>query len=271
MNIKMFLPPILIKIKRKLFPAVKSKGAWEGDYLCWNEALENSTGYDADLIIDTVKTSTAKVRDGLSKYVRDGFLFNEIDYAWPLAAILQKVYIEKKSLYLIDFGGGLGSSYHQNSVFLSNMNDVKWIIVEQEKFVNIGKQEFQNNQVGFYNKIEDVLAKYPINLIIFSGVLQCIEDPFSMINTILESNIEYIFIDRTGFINDNKKRICLQIVSKEIYNATYPSWFFVEKDFLTLFSKYYDLIFEFKSYCDQDQKTDDGKVVYWKGFLFRKK
>ena len=61
-----------------------------------------------------------------------------------------------KSFKVIDFGGGLGTTYQQNRRFLSKINRTcQWRVVEQEKFVSIGKREFTNETLSFYSSIEE--------------------------------------------------------------------------------------------------------------------
>ncbi len=241
---------------------------WVGDYSDWTTALKNSNGYDAKLVLEKIRVNTGKVRDNQAVYVRDSFLFDKIEYSWPLAAIIQKTFLKDGFLNVIDFGGGLGSTYYQNKEFTTNMNSFSWNIVEQPSLVKIGKSEFQDDKLFFYNTIDEVLSIKRVNLIILSGVLQCIENPSQIIESIIQNKIPTIFIDRNAFIFDIKSRISIQQVAKEIYDASYPSHFFLENEFIELFQKSYNLEADFKSYCDRDQVTNDGKSVYWKGFYF---
>jgi len=79
--IKSLIPPILLNTIRKL---KNNKYGWQGDYSSWEEAENDSTGYDTDKILQTVKASLLKVKNGEAVYERDSVLFNEIQYSWQL-------------------------------------------------------------------------------------------------------------------------------------------------------------------------------------------
>jgi hypothetical protein len=56
-----------------------------------------------------------------------------------------------------------------------------------------------------------------------------------------------------------------------IYNASYPVWFFNEKEFINKFSDKYSLEHSFLSEVSSPMKLADGKNVYWKGFFLKRK
>src|SRR3990167_5203275 len=124
---KKLIPPIILEILKK-----PSKYGYFGNYKTWQEALNNSIGYDSTAILEKVKNSLIKVKNGEAVYERDSVLFNKIEYSWPvLAGLLWAASQSGNKLTVLDFGGSLGSSYFQNRNFLEHVN-LKWYIVEQE-------------------------------------------------------------------------------------------------------------------------------------------
>lgn len=232
--IKSLIPPILLDILRRL---KNSKYGWKGDYANWRDAQANSTGYDTDKILKTVKNSLLKVKNGEAVYERDSVIFEEIQYSWPLLAGL--MFAAAKSggaLKVLDFGGSLGSTYYQNKKFLDKLDDVSWSIVEQKHFVEVGKKEFENERVKFYDDVGECVKNEQPNVLVLSGVLQYIEKPYELLDEILEYNFEFILIDRMPFSKNNEK-IKLQIVPPSIYEASYPCRFFDEAQFINYFEK----------------------------------
>lgn len=76
-------------------------------------------GYDSHKILDKCKRATLEVVNGNAVYERDSVLFDAIQYSWGLLAGLQYAAIcTNNKLNVIDFGGSLGLTYHQNSNFL---------------------------------------------------------------------------------------------------------------------------------------------------------
>jgi len=81
--IKSLIPPILLDTIKRF---KVNKYGWEGNYSTWQEAQKDSIGYDSDKIIEAVKTSVLKVKNGEAVYERDSVIFDEIHYSWPLLA-----------------------------------------------------------------------------------------------------------------------------------------------------------------------------------------
>lgn len=242
--LKRLIPPLLLDIIRKI---KSSKYGWHGDFKSWEEAKKYATGYEAEEIIKKVREATLKVKRGEAIYERDGVIFNEIQYSWPLLAGL--MYAAAKSggvLKVCDFGGSLGSTYFQNKKFLDGLKKVSWNIVEQKHFVDVGKVDFENEILKFYYDLESCIKDHNPNVLILSSVLQYLEKPYEMLDKLLNHRYNYVLVDRTPMAK--KISIKLQIVPPEIYNASYPCWFFNEKEFKLFWERYnYRIIEEFNA------------------------
>lgn len=207
--------------------------------------MKRSSGYDSEEIITKVSFSAAAVRNGLKPYERDSVLYNEIQYSFQLLSCLMMVAAQRKGfLNVIDFGGSLGSTYFQNKKFLDTLQEVNWCIVEQPCFTEIGLKEFSTDRLHFFNTVDDCYDSSTPDIILLSSVLQYIEEPYKLLDSIITRKPEYILFDRTPFIN-GKDRITIQKVHPAIYNATYPCWFFNKEKFLKYMNRSYELIFEF--------------------------
>ena len=260
--IKSLIPPILIDLYRK---SRFTKYGWKGEYKTWKEAENLSTGYDANEIIKKVRESALKVKNGKAVYERDSFIFDEIEYSWPLLAGLMFASARSRgSIKVLDFGGSLGTTYFQNKKFLDNFQDVSWNIVEQKHFVNAGKIDFEDERLKFYYDIKSCIENEKPNILLLSSVLQYISKPYDLLNELLKNNFEIILIDRTLFSKTNKK-IKLQSVPPKIYKASYPCWFLDELEFITyLESNNYDIMESFETLGGQ------SKEYVFKGFIAKK-
>jgi putative methyltransferase (TIGR04325 family) len=129
-------------------------------------------------------------------------------------------------LDVLDFGGSLGSTYFQNRNFLGSIKNLRWNIIEQSHYVKIGQADFEDDHLRFYADIDSCLADTSPNLVLLSGVLQCIEKPFSILDQILALPCDHIIIDRTPFWSGSNDRLCVQNVPPSIYPASYPCWIF---------------------------------------------
>jgi len=252
--IKSLIPPITLSIIQKI---KNKKYGWQGNYSSWQEAQNDSTGYDSDKILQTVKNSLLKVKNGEAVYERDSVIFDEIQYSWPLLAGL--MFCGAKSggvLKVCDFGGSLGSTYYQNKKFLDKLDDVSWSVVEQSHFVDVGKKDFENDRLKFYHTVGECVKKEDANILVLSSVLQYIEKSYDLLDDCLKNNFDYILIDRTSFSKKNET-ITLQTVPPNIYEASYPCRFFDKVEFLEYFdNKGYDIVEKFNALDGANDKYE---------------
>jgi putative methyltransferase (TIGR04325 family) len=80
-----------------------------------------------------------------------------------------------------------------------------------------------------------------------SSVLQYLKKPFEILDEIYASNIEYIIIDRTPFVENKDDILTIQKVNSRIYEAEYPAWFFSMDKFLFYIRKKYDIIYRWEA------------------------
>jgi len=232
--LKSIVPPIIMNVIKSIRP---NKYGWHGNYSTWEEAKKASTGYDSDEILNKVRRSLLKVKNGEAVYERDSVLFDKIQYSWPLLAGI--MYAAAKSggvLKVCDFGGSLGSTYYQNKKFLDGLSEVSWCVVEQKHFVEAGKQDFQDARLKYYDSISECVNHEKSNILVMASVLQYIELPHDLLDEILRYRFDFILIDRTPFTKLEDDVIKLQVVPPEIYTASYPCWFFSKKKFFSHFS-----------------------------------
>jgi putative methyltransferase (TIGR04325 family) len=222
---------------------------WSGDYSSWNEASKLCSGYDSDEIIDKVKIASLKVKNGEATYERDSVVFDKIEYSYPVLSMLLWS-SNDNNLNVIDFGGSLGSTYFQYKFFLRKFKSLSWNIVEQEKYVEVGKQFFEDDLLKFHYSLESVFNhnSTKIDLVIMSSVLQYIEDPYNLLDKILCLNINNILIDITTINTENTDRITIQNVDPSIYTASYPCWFFDESKLINYICSYnYSLVIDWNA------------------------
>jgi len=266
-KIKRFIPPFLLEF----FSAIKqpkreSEYGWFGDYATWNDAKLKCTGYDRDIILDKVTESLLKVKNGEVIYERDSVLFDEVHYSWPLLSGLLSAAVENNGkLNVLDFGGSLGSTYYQNKIFLSTAKELRWNIVEQQHFVKKGKLFFQDEELKFYESIDECLKSNSCNVLLLSGVLQYLEKPIVFLQQVIKSNFDYIIIDRTSFIKGRQSRITIQRVQPEIYDANYPCWFFNENELTDVLKDSYRLLASFEA-LDKSNIPE----TYFKGYIYKR-
>ncbi len=256
--IKQLLPEIL---RRKLAGLIYG---WHGNYSSWGEALKRSTGYDEGIIFDKAESAARSVREGKAAYERDSFLFDKIDYSFPLLSILMWISARNGGkLNILDFGGSLGSTYLQHKMFLDSLREVNWCIVEQPEFVKRGINDFESDRLHFFHTMKECCESQHIDAVLFSSVLQYLEEPQKVLELVMSMNIKYIIVDRTPLVVGND-RITVQKVDPRIYRASYPCWFFNRSKFLSYFHPDYQKVLEFEAADRANVKSE------FRGFLFSK-
>jgi putative methyltransferase (TIGR04325 family) len=241
---------------------------FRGDFATWEEAERASTGYSAPEILEKTCAALLKVRGGLAAYERDSVTFDKLEYSYPLLAGLLRAAARRTRLSVLDFGGSLGSTYFQNRHFLSTINELRWSIVEQPAHVACGKSKFANEHLRFYGTIEECMQTERPDVLLLSGVIQCLPQPYGFLTEVLQWNFECIIVDRTPFMRNGTTRLTVESVPERIYKASYPSWFLSEERFLRCFSPRYDLLASFPAL---DRLNPEGGEADYKGFLFELK
>jgi putative methyltransferase (TIGR04325 family) len=260
--LKLLIPPIFFIFLNKLRGG---KYGWKGNYSSWEDACRHATGYDQNDILSKVKESALKVKNGEAAYERDSVVFDQICYSWPILSGILLSSGKSGSIHVLDFGGGLGSTFYQNKKFLDLFDEVSWSIIEQPNFVKTGQQYFSDNSLRFYPDLESCLKEQQPNVLLLSSVMQYIEKPYELIEQLSKIRFDYILVDRTPFSYEDKEQLKLQVVSPEIYSASYPCWFFSESSFIEHYLKNgYKLIESFASL------EGNSRDCMFKGMIFKR-
>ena len=211
----------------------------------WAEAKLDAAGYDSGDIFFRARESALKVKRGEAIFERDSVCFYKEEYRWPVLACLFTIAAKRDGkLNVLDFGGALGSFYFQHNKFFKELKSIRWSVIEQPHFVECGLNEFQNENLKFYININECLSKEKVDVIFLSSVLQYLEKPNEVLKQLSESNVDYILIDRTPFIENQNDRLTVQLVPESIYKASYPAWFFSNQKFNLLVNKIGFRVFE---------------------------
>ncbi len=242
--IKNWIPPAIYRL---LFFLRKDRIKFTGNYLSWDEASAQCSGYESQDILDKVLESTLKVKNGEAVFERDSVLFYEPEYVWPVLSGLLWVAAQNKGrLSVLDFGGALGSTYFQHKNFLNHLESVQWNIIEQPHYVYAGRQHLEDEQLRFYFNIEECILKRHIDVVLLSSVLQYLPDYKKIIKQSKAINSQLIIIDKT-IINHNADNIYIQKNPSSIYNSIYPCRSIFKENLFSLLNDSYRLLESFDS------------------------
>ena len=257
----------LLKILRKYKP--RSYG-WFNNYKTWQEAQKACAPYDEHAILEKLRIATLKVKKGEAVYERDGIIYNQIYYSWPLLSnLLLCASQHQGELSIIDFGGSLGTTFFQNKQYLKQLNKVQWSVIEQGYLIETGKKEIAGEGLDFYHTINEAIAKKGKHqILITNGVIPYLEKPYELFKHFLEFDFEYIIIESTYFNYQPYDRICIQKTNPKAYTAFYPCWLLDYEKVKAAFSKKYDV---FTEYFTDIHFYLDGERVEYRSVVFKKK
>ena len=236
---------------------------YSGNYASWDDAAQDSTGYDAATILGKVRDALLKVKRGEAIYERDSMLFDRIEYPFPLLAFLLRIAVENgNSLRLVDFGGSLGTTYFQTRGFLSQLKEIHWAIVEQPHYVACGREMFADRQLSFHDSIHAAKVATGATAVLLSGVIGYVPRPDAIIDAILAENFQWVIFDRTAFIDAPESRIVVHTAPESVYSESYPARLYNRRDLLSRFQGRFDFITGFSSFCDPVEYIDGIRVCH---------
>ena len=242
--------------------------AYVGNFPDFGAAKACSTGYEQEVILERTRTALHKVLRGEAACERDSATFDQAELPWPLLSLLARAAAENAGrLSVLDFGGSLGSTYFLCRAFLAGLPWLEWSIVEQPAHVICGRREFANDTLKFYPSIDDCLKERRPKVLLLSGVLQYLPEPWAFLREAAAHDFDWIILDRTPFIPAERDRLTVEVVSPRIYPASYPAWFFSRPRFEERVPEGWVIAAEFDAI---DRQLLDGVELTFKGFALRR-
>lgn len=242
---------------------------YKGDYVSWQKALSSSSGYTSQSLINKVIESNNAVISKEAKYERDGVLFDEVNFAMELNACLLLGFVQKddEKLYeIVDFGGSLGTVYRQFDEFTSKQLNYSWNILEQEKLYEFGSANLETKKLKFHLSSESSISDFTPDIVIFSAVLEFLEDFKSPLRGAISACPKYIVFDRLPVWGGGYNHLSVLVAARHI-TGSYPCWIF-HYDFLEKFLEGYELVSKWSALGGKF-KFAAGEAEYI-GMLWRK-
>lgn len=236
-------------VRSRLQSALGTKPyGWFGHYKTWEEAAQQTGGYDENSILETVRKAVLKVKQGEARYERDGVILDSPFYTTSLISTLYEAATRYPSLHVIDFGGSLGSSFFQLKPYLQKLPPVQWSVVEQNHFVELGRREFAEPGLDFFPTIEAaVAAKGVPTLLLLACTLPYLSDPYHWLKAFASVGAPYLLLENMPFHDQPGDRLTVQRVPPEIYQASYPCWLLDQNKVIASLSNRYQLKFSLET------------------------
>lgn len=231
----------------------KSRNKFLGRFSTFQDAQKKSgLGYqDRDLLNKIIEVNL-KVKTGLIVQERDGVALEKFENLtnlnFHILNFLQQN--NKGSVQIVDFGGGLGTTFRQ----FVNFTKIRpnWAVIEQQALVEAGKIFFVDENLTFHDNAEGLNS----DILVLSAVIDYLINPFDMVTQLISIlKPQLIIIDRSLFYNGNEDFYVVKKTATHITNGKkYPAAFF-SKDKMKEY-------FENLGYKISDVwRTSDGQVV----------
>ena len=230
---------IMKNLIRKILKRLKLKSShlqYSGPYVDWQTAVNSSVGYDSPYALKKVSAAVEKVLNGNCSYERDGITFDTPPKDNKLRSLLGTLHDGNKNI--VDFGGGLGGTFINNRDIFNSFQNGEYYVIEQSNFCERGAE--LSRKYGLPIKFESDLdsLKATPDILVFSGVLQYIEDWEDVVSRFLLRSPSHIIIDRQPFTSD--KNIILVQENDGYYEqkVSFPSWILNKDHFISAFKGY---------------------------------
>lgn len=170
-----------------------------GPYPDYETALLHSQGYDSSVVLEKVQQGVLAVLNGKAEYERDGTAFDKAPEILHLNILLRSLLNVGDTV--VDFGGGLGGLFINNPSLFEPCS--RRIVVEQDSFVRAGQKlcgEYSLS-IEFLNSLS-LLESVP-DVLILSGVLPYLSDPFLVLDEVAKLKPKAIIVDRTAITDSS--------------------------------------------------------------------
>lgn len=186
-----------------------------GRYSTWEEALAHSGKYADNIPVwkDIAKSESERA----------------ILRALPVAVGLLMPPLAHR---VLDFGGGLGHLYYEMSLLF----DPQWRVIDLPPIVECGNANFAGGNLSFHTSIDDAVRDFPPDVVVASGVLQVLPNPYDTVNTLVGIGAGKIILHRT--LVADKERILIQRRPKNLGGGRHPIRFLEESRLLECFKGY---------------------------------
>ena len=239
---------------------------FQDGFSSFEDAANAAEGYEAADIANRAERAARAVISGTAAFERDGVTFEDPDPRWPVVAGLLLGQRAGQPLRVLDFGGGLGSSYWQNRDVLETGlrgHSLEWTVVEQRSMVERAIS-LPAHGIHYRERPADASPE-GVDCVLLSSSLQYVKDPHFILAELLNTGARVLVIDRTPMASVKADIPCVQSTPPHIYRASYPAWIFSQSR-LELLPGNWSIIARFPG-LEPDMKTSSGVSFSWRGLI----
>ncbi len=266
--IKSVLPPLFVKACRIITKNGRLPlNTFEGIYENFSD-IKNATGYDSqESLKDTYTETVEKFRNFLvdEKILPQPTPRSQISNLLPM--LVATFMDREKEISILDYGGGMGTSYIDclNSIDCAN---IKYYVIDLMKKIELGRKIFPQEYSILF--LEDISELHKVNIVYLGSTLQYIQDYKALLAELISKAPKYILL--TDHFMGKMKTFATTQVNMQGRRMAY--WIFELKEIIQLFrDNNYSLIYKSVNYqpCHHfDNFPLDYRVAGSCNLLFRK-
>ncbi|PTX95554.1 methyltransferase, TIGR04325 family [Opitutus sp. ER46] len=232
-----------------------------GEYPDWATAARKAGELGGGAPVERVVQAARAVRAGTGAWDRDGEVFTEPAVHAPLLDALGRIASAGQGLTLVDFGGGLGSTWWQHRRELSELGPIDWRIVELPALVAAGRREFSDATLSFHDSLAAATARGRVNVLLLSSVLQYLESPQAFLRDPALDGFSDIILDRVALAADARTRIVVQHTPPSLGGGASPCWLFGRTGFEALLTPTWSIVSQWR--VDFDELDGTASYAGW--------
>ncbi|HVN01416.1 MAG TPA: methyltransferase, TIGR04325 family [Caulobacteraceae bacterium] len=222
-GLQLLTPPLVWRLLRRLRP---DDAPLDGPLADWAAAAGRATGWDSPGIAREALRAAEAVRDGVAAFERDSRPLERIIYSPTILAALLLALDRYGRLNVVDFGGGLGSNFHQNIKLIRALahGPTDWRVVERPSLARLGAERFQTPGLRFYADLD--AARLEDAVLMFTGSLQYVEDAFGFLDDAVRG-FDIVALDRVLVSEGDEHEVYLQRLDRDRFgDVTLATWCF---------------------------------------------
>lgn len=193
---------------------------WEGIYESFAQCPDIGPGHEGDR---WVKQETQRV-DKLLQSKRDGGVIPSIvHYRMNLLPIMTAVVAagsEADKIRILDFGGGMGSTYVAVTAACANPGSIDYHLVESKNICRAGSRYFKDDhRIHFHDQLPKDIGK--VDIVCLSSSIQYVADWKGLLKEIAGYDSQYLLL-----IDLPAGDIPTYATAQNSYESKIPHWFF---------------------------------------------
>lgn len=248
---------------------------WEGIYAGFAQCPRVGPGFESDR---WVRQETDRINELLEAVENNKAISSVVSNRTnllPFLAVMVSENSKENRISILDFGGGLGSTYISVMAACADEQVVDYRVVDSKNICQAGKKCFKDNaHLHFYDHLTDEIQK--VDIICLSSSIQYVEDWKGLLKGLTKYDPQYILLADLPAGD-----IPTYATVQNYYESRIPHWFFnvtevietmTSIDFSLLFKSSYDGTYLGKKQpMPQDNFPDKYRVGRSCNLLFSRK